>query len=122
LLIDVGAEPIDLSGTTPVGVPSHTWSIALDRRLRQNLSARVWWEYYSDYYVTQNNAFRGGAYGLLNAGGTWTPRAWGIAQVTVSVTNLLNHEYYYLFGDRARPTYAVPGVPVQARVMVDWQF
>jgi iron complex outermembrane receptor protein len=122
LLIDVGTEPIDLSGKKPVGVPRHTWSIALDQRLREGLSARIWWEYYSSYFHTQDNAFRGGAYGLLNAGVTWMPRVWSISRMTLSVTNLLDNEYYYLFGDRTRPTYAVPGVPLQARTMVDWQF
>jgi outer membrane receptor for ferric coprogen and ferric-rhodotorulic acid len=122
LVIPTFSGTVDLSGTTPVGVPAHTFMIGADQRIAEGLSAQVWWEYYADYYYTQDNVFKGGAYDLLNVGVTWRPAAWRIRQVNLSITNLLDEEYFFLFGTRDSPTYAVPGVPLQARVTVDLRF
>jgi outer membrane receptor protein involved in Fe transport len=122
LIIETFGPPIDLSGRNAVGVPAHAVSLGVDQQLTDALSARLWWEYYGDYFYTQDNQFKGGQYDLFNLGVTWRPRAWGVSQVNLSVTNLLDEEYYFLFGSRDAPTYAVPGVPIQARVSVDWQF
>jgi outer membrane receptor for ferric coprogen and ferric-rhodotorulic acid len=122
LVIPTFTGTVDLSGMTPVGVPAHTFMVGLDQRIAERVSTRVWWEHYADYYYTQDNAFKDGAYDLLNVGVTWRPAAWRIGQLNLSITNLLDEDYFFLFGTRDRPTYAVPGVPIQARVTVDLRF
>jgi iron complex outermembrane receptor protein len=122
LVIPTFTGTVDLSGTTPVGVPAHTFMVGMDQRIAERVSTRVWWEHYADYYYTQNNAFKGGAYDLLNLAVTWRPARWRIGQLNLSITNLLDEDYFFLFGTRDRPTYAVPGVPIQARVTVDLRF
>jgi len=122
LIIDTFSGPIDLSGTTPTGVPAHVFSAALDQALGQRLSLRFGVEAYSDYYFTQDNRLRGGAYRLVNGGLSWRPRAGALEQLHLAVTNLLDRDYFFLFGNRNQPTSAVPGVPLQLRLSADWRF
>jgi outer membrane receptor protein involved in Fe transport len=86
------------------------------------VSLRLGVEAYSDYFVTQDNTLKGGAYQLVNLGVTWRPATWRLDQINLAVTNLLDQEYYYLFGVNDRATLAVPGEPVQFRISADWRF
>jgi hypothetical protein len=115
-------DTLDLSGTTPTGVPAHVFSAGNDQSLSARVSLRLGVEAYSDYFVTQDNTLKGGAYQLVNLGVTWRPATWRLDQINLAITNLLDQEYFYLFGVNDRATLAVPGVPVQFRISADWRF
>jgi hypothetical protein len=63
-------DTLDLSGTTPTGVPAHVFSAGIDQSLSARVSLRLGVEAYSDYFVTQDNTLKGGAYQLVNLGVT----------------------------------------------------
>jgi outer membrane receptor for ferric coprogen and ferric-rhodotorulic acid len=63
-------DTLDLSGTTPTGVPAHVFSAGNDQSLSARVSLRLGVEAYSDYFVTQDNTLKGGAYQLVNLGVT----------------------------------------------------
>jgi outer membrane receptor protein involved in Fe transport len=98
------------------------FSAGYDQRITGRLSARLGYEWYDEYFVTQDNAVRGGDYDLWNLRVTYRPGAWRIDAVNLAITNLFDNEYYYLLGTRDRATHAVPGVPIQARLSIDWRF
>jgi outer membrane receptor protein involved in Fe transport len=122
LVVETYEGPVDLSGTTPQGVPRHVFSAGIEQRLGPVVEGRAWWESYSDYAITQDNSRTGGGYGLLNASLTWRPGRGALSGVSLTATNLLDEEYYYLFGNRTSVINAVPGVPFQARLTVDLSF
>jgi outer membrane receptor protein involved in Fe transport len=122
LVVETFDGPIDLSGTTPQGVPRHVFSAGIEQRFGRAFEGRAWWESYSDYSITQDNSQAGGGYGLLNASLTWRPAGGAFSGVTLTATNLLDEQYFYFFGNRTSVTHAVPGVPFQARLTVDFSF
>jgi iron complex outermembrane receptor protein len=109
LLVDSVSGTLDLSGTTPTGVPAHVFSVGIDQSLHERVSLRLGVEAYSDYFVTQNNALKGGAYQLVNLGLTWRPAAWRLDQINLAVTNLLDREYYYCLARTIGPHWPSPG-------------
>lgn len=116
LVIDSFGGPIDLSGRRPTGVPETMVSAAVERRVAGNWSARLAWEWYDDYAITQDNRYQGGGYDLVNLALVWEPHRLGIERLTLAATNLLDEEYDYFFGDRTAVLTAVPGVPRQLRL------
>jgi outer membrane receptor protein involved in Fe transport len=122
LVVDTFEGPIDLSGNTPQGVPRHVFSAGIEQRFGRAFEGRAWWESYSDYFITQDNSRKGGGYGLLNAALTWRAGRGAFSGMTLTATNLLDEEYYYLFGNRTAVVDAVPGVPFQAKLTVDLSF
>lgn len=121
-VVETFTGTIDLSGNAPTGVPRHAFSAGVEQGLGRGLLLRAWWESYSDYFLTQDNAYEGGGYGLLNAALSWRPSRGKVAGVTLSATNLLDREYEFLFGGRDVVYTAVPGVPLQAKLTVDLRF
>jgi outer membrane receptor protein involved in Fe transport len=120
--VETADRPIDYSGKAPTGVPRHVFSAGIEQGVGLGFLARAWWESYADYFITQDNERSGGGYGLLNASLSWRPARGKVAGVTLTATNLLDEEYYYLFGGRSAVYDAVPGVPFQARLTVDLRF
>lgn len=117
LIIDTFAGPIDRSGTEPTGVPHTIFQVAVDQQLGSKVDGRVWWEYYGDYFITQDNRFRGGQYDLLNLSLSWREPLQWVEALDFSVTNALDHEYDYIFGGTATSVSTrVPGVPRQLRL------
>lgn len=113
---------IDLSGVTPVGVPSDTAYFAAEHRVTPWLSARAALEIYDDYAITQDNSVSGGGYELLTLSANITPASWTRTSLDVAVTNALDERYYFYFGGLNAATYATPGVPRQWRVTLRTSF
>ncbi|MEM6702910.1 MAG: TonB-dependent receptor [Acidobacteriota bacterium] len=123
LILNTFSGPLDLSGTAPTGVPQTQAYLGLDQRLSDRWLARLWWEYYDDYEITVDNQFSGGGYDLLNAAVSYQPSQPWLTRVDLSVTNLLDNEYYYFFGgSRTMVTNVTPGLPLQARLTLSLDF
>ncbi|MCG8461426.1 MAG: TonB-dependent receptor, partial [Holophagales bacterium] len=123
LVVGTFSGPLDLSGTTPTGVPDDILYLGWSQRLGERLDLDLSWESYGDYPITQDNAFEGGGYDLLSLGLTYRPQLASLDRIHLAVTNLLDEEYYFLFGgSRTAVTNAVPGVPLQARLTLGWAF
>ena len=114
--------PIDLSGTTPTGIPRNLFHASIEQQIGAALSLRASVERYGDYFYTLNNEFRDGGYQLLNFGARYQPDSWRGVAVDVAVTNALDQDYEYYFGTRTTPTYAMPGPPRQARLTLTVPF
>ncbi|WP_394693789.1 TonB-dependent receptor [Hyphobacterium sp.] len=107
--------PIDLSGTTPQGVAENIIYAELNHAATDWLDLTASFEWYDDYFVTADNSVSGGAFSLLNASARIQLPADGVG-IDLSVTNLLDEDYFYLFGgSRTAATNATPGTPRQIR-------
>ncbi|MDA8015998.1 MAG: TonB-dependent receptor [Thermoanaerobaculia bacterium] len=123
LVVSTFTGPLDLSGTTPTGVPENTFYLAWRQQIGSRFDAGLSWEFYDDYAITQDNQFEGGSYDLLNLSLSYRPDLGALERIHLAVTNLLDEEYYFLFGgSRTAVTNAVPGVPLQARLSLSWAF
>ncbi len=122
LEIETFGGTLDFSGRRPTGVPSNTFSAAIEHRFSPTWNARLGWEWYDDYAVTQDNAVEGGGYDLANLALTWNPERFRLSRVTLAATNLFDENYNFLFGDRDSATYAVAGVPRQLRLSAAWSW
>ena len=116
LVLESFSGPVDFSGNAATGVPESQAALRIDHafgpRFRTHLSA----SWYDDYAVTLDNSVRGGSYELIDLALTWLPPRGVFRDLTLSVTNALDLEYEFLFGDSAAATHAVPGVPRQVRL------
>lgn len=123
LVVNTFGGPLDLSGTTPTGVPENIFYFAWHQRIGDRFDGGLSWESYGDYPITQTNNFDGGGYDLLNLSLSYRPELAALERVHLGVTNLLDEEYYFFFGgSRTAVTNAVPGVPLQARLTLHWAF
>ena len=123
LVVNTFSGPLDLSGTTPTGVPDNILYLAYHQQIGDKVDLGLSWESYDDYPITQNNAFEGGGYDLLNLSASYRPDFAALDRIHLAVTNLLDEEYYFFFGgSRTAVTNAVPGVPLQARLSFNWAF
>lgn len=123
LVVNTFSGPLDLSGTTPTGVPENMLYASFHQRFGDRLDVGLSWESYGDYPITQDNAFTDGAYDLLNLSVSYRPDFAALERIHLAVTNLLDEEYFYYFGgSRTAVTNAVPGVPLQARLSLGWSF
>ena len=112
----------DLAGRTPTGVPRTMWSASLDHRFSAWLSGRIGYEWVADYFISLDNTRKGGGHGLGNLTLTLTPPAWPRFSAELVVSNLLDREYYYRYGNATDATLAVPGVPRQAWIDLRYDF
>lgn len=118
-----GAPDQDLSGVTPQGVPENMFYADVSHQFTPWLQAGLTYEWYDDYYVDLSNSVSAGQYDLVGAYAT--VRLPGVDQLALdlSVTNLLDEEYYFYFaGSQTMATNVSPGVPRLARATVRWQF
>lgn len=122
LVIETFAGPVDLSGTAPTGVPENSLYLSWRQRFGDKLEGGLSWESYDDYFLTQNNLFRGGDYDLLNFTLALQTDLAALAQVQLAVTNVLDEDYFYFFGGRTAVQTAVPGLPRQARLTLRFDF
>lgn len=123
LIVNTFSGPLDLSGTTPTGVPENLFYLEWRQRLGDRLDAGLSWEVYDDYQITQDNVYEGGGYDLLNLSVSYRPSFAALERIHLGVTNLLDEEYEFLLGgSRTAVTNAVPGVPLQARLSLKWAF
>ncbi|MEM7049214.1 MAG: TonB-dependent receptor [Acidobacteriota bacterium] len=117
LVVSTFSGPLDLSGSQPTGVPERILYLAFDQRFGERLDLGLSWESYSDYPITQDNAFFGGAHDLVNLRASYRPPLARLDRIQLAITNLLDEEYVYFFGgSRTAVTNAVPGTPRQARL------
>lgn len=115
-------EELDLSGLRAIGVPRHSLSAAVEHDLTAWLSARLSFELYDDYPVTQNNEIEAGGYHLVNLGGSLKIPSADHWAVDVAVLNLLDEEYEFVYGDVESASYATPGPPRQFRITLRVSF
>ena len=118
-----GAPDQDFSGVTPQGVPENMVFFELSHTFNQWLRVGATYEWYDDYFVDLSNSVKTGGYDLVGVYGAM--QFPGIEQLSanLSVTNLLDEEYYFYFaGSRTMVTNVSPGVPLQARATLRWQF
>ena len=73
LVLSTFSGPLDLSGTTPTGVPENTLYLAWNQRLGDRFDLGLSWEWYDDYHITQENNFAGGSYDVANLGLSYRP-------------------------------------------------
>ena len=112
----------NLAGRTPTGVPRTMWSAGLDHRFSAWLSGRIGYEWYDDYFVSLDNARKGGGHALGNLSLTLTPPALPRFSAELAVSNLFDREYYYVYGNATDATLAVPGVPRQLWIDLRYDF
>lgn len=123
LVLSTFSGPLDLSGTTPTGVPENTLYLAWSQRLGDRLDLGLSWEWYDDYQITQQNNFSGGSYDFANLSLSYRPDFARLDRIHLAVTNLFDEECFYFFGgSRTAVTNAVPGVPMQGRLTFGWSF
>ena len=118
-----GAPDEDFSGVTPTGVPENMFYVELEHEFANWVTARMTYEWYDDYYVDLSNSVKTGSYDLLGLSATFTVPSNEDVTVDVSVTNLLDEEYFFFFGgSRTAVTHVSPGVPRLARATLRWRF
>ena len=118
-----GAPDQDFSGVTPTGVPENMFYLELEHELANWVTARMTYEWYDDYYVDLSNSVKTGSYDLLGLSATFTAPTNENVTVDVSITNLLDEEYFFYFGGSpTMVTHVSPGVPRLARATLRWRF
>lgn len=122
LVLSTFSGPLDLSGSTPTGVAPNIVFVSAEQRFLPWLTGRASIEFYDDYAVTTNNSLFAGGYELVSLGATVAPASWRGIALDLSVTNLLDSEYFSFFGGTRAPTYATPGPPRQARATIRASF
>lgn len=118
-----GAPDQDFSGATPTGVAENTFYLELEHQFASWVTARLTYEWYDDYFVELTNNITTGSYDLLGLSATFTVNERAV--VDVSITNLIDEEYYFYFdafGDHTKAATATPGVPRLARATLRWRF
>lgn len=120
-MLETFSGRVDLSGTTPVGVPDMVY-ITAELHLAPCLTGRAVLEWYDDYTITQDNRIKGGGYELLTLNARIQPESWRGMSLDLTVMNALNKEYYWYFGGRLAPRYATPGPPRQFRATLRRSF
>jgi len=116
------AGPLDFSGNTPTGVAKNIAYVRIEQQLGERVAFRASYESYGDYYYTVDNRYRDGAYDLLGLGLRISPRALRGIDLDLSMTNAADEEYYFYFGGRNAPTYAMPGMPREFRLTLSGRF
>jgi TonB-dependent siderophore receptor len=123
---DYEAAGLVLTGFTPTGVPEHMGFIEVAHQFTDMIGVKASWEIYGDYFITQNNSQKGGAYNLLNASVSVALPFTQRTEINLGVTNLLDKEYDFIFGGhsggRNVVTHRVPGVPRQFRAILRTTF
>lgn len=118
-----GAPDTDFSGTSPQGVPENIFYAEVSQDFSSWLSANISYEWYDDYFVDLSNSVKNGQYQLVNFSATLAPQSLKNIEFDVSITNLLDEDYYFYFaGSRTAVTNVSPGVPQQARVTMRASF
>lgn len=118
-----GAPDTDYSGTTPQGVPENIIYAELSHSFVSWFSANLSYEWYDDYFVDLSNSVENGQYELVNLSATISPPGMENVELDLSITNLLDKEYYFYFaGSRTAATNVSPGVPQQARLTMRAKF
>jgi len=118
-----GATDQDLSGVTPQGVPEHMFYAELSHNVGDDARVGVTYEWYDDYFVDLSNSVRDGGYDLVGAYAAFSLPALPELGIELSVTDLLDEEYYFYFaGSRTMVTNVTPGVPMLARATLRWRF
>ncbi|WP_169336760.1 TonB-dependent receptor [Woodsholea maritima] len=113
---------IDFSGKTPQGVAQNIIYAEVTHQATDWLNLTASYEGYDDYFVTADNSVSGGAFNLLNASARLELPVEGLG-LDLSLTNLLDEDYYYLFGgSRTAATNATPGTPRQIRATLRARF
>lgn len=112
-----GSPDTDYSGTTPQGVPKHIVYTEFSHQLTEQIKASLSYEWYGDYFVDLSNSVKTGQYDLLNLSATWLPTNSEKLAFDLSVTNLMDEDYFFYFaGSRTAVTNVSPGVPRQVRL------
>ncbi len=118
-----GAPDQDFSGVTPQDVPENMFYGELSHSFSDSARVGLTYEWYDDYFVDLSNSVSDGGYDLLGAYASLTVPGLERLSVDLSVTNLLDEEYYFYFaGSRTMVTNVTPGVPRLARATVRWKF
>lgn len=114
-VLETFSGPVDLSGTTPVGVAPNIVYIAAEQRVTPWFTGRAVFEWYDDYKITQDNRVKGGGYELLTLNARIQPESWRGLTLDLTLMNALDKEYYWYYGGRSAPVYATPAPPRQFR-------
>ena len=118
-----GAPDQDFSGVTPQGVPENIFYAEASYEFMPWLIGRASYEWYDDYFVDLSNSVKAGQFDLVNVSASIEPPSLKNISIDLSVTNLLDEEYFYFFaGSRTAVTNVSPGVPRQARITVRVKF
>ena len=118
-----GAPDQDFSGVTPQGVPENMFYLELEHQFTNWLTARMTYEWYDDYFVDLSNSVETGGYDLVGLSATFNVPSNDSISVDVSITNLLDEDYFFFFaGSRTMVTNVSPGVPRLARATLHWRF
>lgn len=112
-----GAADSDFSGNTPQGVPESIFYSELTHDFSDSLTTKLSYEWYDDYFVDLSNSFKKGQYELVNLSATYIPKNWENTAFDLSITNLLDKDYFFYFaGSSTAITNVSPGVPRQIRL------
>ena len=118
-----GAPDQDFSGVTPQGVPENIVYVEVAQAFTDWLTGRLTYEWYDDYFVDLSNSVSAGSHDLLGVSASIDFPGNDSLSLDVSVTNLLDEDYYYFFaGSRTMVTNVTPGVPRLARATLRWRF
>lgn len=118
-----GEPDSDYTNHTPQGVPEHIFYSEVSHQFSQWLQARLSYEWYGNYFVDLSNQVRTGQHQLVNLSATFTPLEDDKLTVDLSITNLLDEEYFYYFAaSRTAATNATPGTPRQLRLGIRMTF
>lgn len=120
--IDTDTGPRDLSGFKPVGIPAHMLSLELAHRISSTFGLRANYQWYADYYVNQVNTVKIGGFDLLNLHATITPPSLPQISIDLSLTNALDRDYGWYFGNEFDAVSHSPGTPRQLRATLRWEF
>ena len=105
-------ELVDWSGNDVSGVPAHTGSIALAQSW-DRLSAALWYDLRSDYWIDNDNTMEAGGFGLLHASVSLAPPSLLGAEVRLTAKNILDEEYFYFFPGAFGGVEGYPGRPFE---------
>lgn len=119
---DYSVAGTDFSGNQPVGVPENMLFMQLSHQFTHWLAVNAQFESYDDYHYTVDNRFEDGGYELVSLHAQIAPDSWQGWALDVSVSNLLDEDYYFFFGRQSSPTYAMPGEPRQLRISISADF
>ncbi len=118
-----GAPDQDFSGVTPQGVPENMLYAELSHSFQGGARVGMTYEWYDDYFVDLSNSVSDGGYDLVGVYASSPIPGLPDLSVDLSITNLLDEEYYFYFaGSRTMATNVTPGVPRLARATLRWKF
>lgn len=111
--------PVDFSGNRPAFAPEHLGRLWVSRDFTRGLALAGGLRWFSDQYISEDNAFEADGALLVDLSATWD---WQALRIRLDLRNVTDEEYLTRGVGSSFSRAAVPGDPAAAYAGVDYRF